>query len=323
MRARARPLDQRRQRAPASRRSCRAAPARRARGSVTALPMCASATSSVRLAGRKAAFSGSSVSGWPPASDRRGHGAARRRARSGRQQAQRGVEVLGRAALEAGAREALQAADRERGQHRRLRVARRRSASPSRRASATLRRLWRSCDSIRSKNWFMRAMQALVLEHQRVADHHARHAGVLLAELQQHARATLLRLHAAPSVSRSTIWLTSVKTLCSMNSIRPSNICALLAKWRYSAASRHLELGGQRRGGDALGAGLLEHASPASAGSARGARPASAACDARHRAPAGTLRLRGAVPRRRFCGVAAVSAGQVEDGRHQSARQLL
>jgi uncharacterized membrane-anchored protein YhcB (DUF1043 family) len=29
-------------------------------------------------------------------------------------------------------------------------------------------------------------LQALVLEHQRVAHHHARHAGVLLAELQQH-----------------------------------------------------------------------------------------------------------------------------------------
>src|SRR5262249_33857457 len=33
------------------------------------------------------------------------------------------------------------------------------------------------------------------------------------------------------------IWLISVNTLCSMNSIRPSNICALLAKCRYRAAS--------------------------------------------------------------------------------------
>ncbi|MNN98434.1 hypothetical protein D3C81_2178260 [compost metagenome] len=33
------------------------------------------------------------------------------------------------------------------------------------------------------------------------------------------------------------IWFTSVKMLVSMNSISPSNICALLAKWRYSAAS--------------------------------------------------------------------------------------
>ena len=41
----------------------------------------------------------------------------------------------------------------------------------------------------------------------------------------------------APEGSRSTIWLISVNTLDSMNSIRPSNIWALLAKWRYSAAS--------------------------------------------------------------------------------------
>jgi hypothetical protein len=41
----------------------------------------------------------------------------------------------------------------------------------------------------------------------------------------------------APEVSRSTTWLIKVKTLDSMNSIRPSNICALLAKWRYRAAS--------------------------------------------------------------------------------------
>ena len=52
--------------------------------------------------------------------------------------------------------------------------------------SASWRRLWRSCDSMRSKNWFMRVVQALVLEHQRVADHHPRHARVLLAELEQH-----------------------------------------------------------------------------------------------------------------------------------------
>ena len=37
---------------------------------------------------------------------------------------------------------------------------------------------------------------------------------------------------AEPEGSRSTIWLTRVKTLVSMNSMSPSNICALLAKWR-------------------------------------------------------------------------------------------
>jgi hypothetical protein len=99
--------------------------------------------------------------------------------------------------------------------------------------------------------------QAFVLEHQRVAHHHARHAGVLLAELQQHHA---MRCACSEPDSRSVIWLTSVKTLLSMNSIRPSNICALLAKWRYSAASLTLQPGGQRRGGDALGAGLLQHA---------------------------------------------------------------
>ena len=34
------------------------------------------------------------------------------------------------------------------------------------------------------------------------------------------------------SVSSAWILFTSVKTVCSMNSIRPSNIWALLVKWR-------------------------------------------------------------------------------------------
>ena len=42
---------------------------------------------------------------------------------------------------------------------------------------------------------------------------------------------------ASAAVSRSTIWLMSENTDCSMKSISPSNICALLAKWRYKAAS--------------------------------------------------------------------------------------
>ena len=41
----------------------------------------------------------------------------------------------------------------------------------------------------------------------------------------------------APSPSRSMIWFTRPNTVWSMKSSRPSNIWALLAKWRYSAAS--------------------------------------------------------------------------------------
>jgi hypothetical protein len=50
-----------------------------------------------------------------------------------------------------------------------------------------------------------------------------------------------------------------VKTLCSMKSISPSNICALLAKWRYSAAS--LTPSWRRKGcrGDTLSPRLLQH----------------------------------------------------------------
>jgi hypothetical protein len=40
-----------------------------------------------------------------------------------------------------------------------------------------------------------------------------------------------------PSPSRSATWLTKVKTLCSMKSIKPSNIWAFEAKCRYKAAS--------------------------------------------------------------------------------------
>lgn len=48
---------------------------------------------------------------------------------------------------------------------------------------------------------------------------------------------TMRRACPMPWGSADAIWLTSVNMVCSMNSIRPSNICALLAKCRYSAAS--------------------------------------------------------------------------------------
>jgi hypothetical protein len=40
---------------------------------------------------------------------------------------------------------------------------------------------------------------------------------------------------------------------------QPSNIWALLAKWRYSAASDTASFARQRRGGDLLALGLFQH----------------------------------------------------------------
>jgi hypothetical protein len=54
--------------------------------------------------------------------------------------------------------------------------------------------------------------------------------------------------------------LISVKTVCSMKSIRPSNICALLAKCRYSAASETDSLAASAAVVIRSAAGLLEHA---------------------------------------------------------------
>src|SRR4051812_5982230 len=91
---------------------------------LTALPMCASATRSVRLAARNAAFSANSVSGLPAARIVVVTTLASLASLAGSrcEQAQRHVEVLGRALLESGAREALQAADRERRERRGLRL---------------------------------------------------------------------------------------------------------------------------------------------------------------------------------------------------------
>ena len=111
---------QRRQAGERLARSCRAAPARRGRGSSPPCRCAHRRPAACALAAMNAAFSGSRVSGRPPA--RIVVTRARLRTRQADEQAQRDVEVLGRAAAEARAREALQAADRERGQRRGLRV---------------------------------------------------------------------------------------------------------------------------------------------------------------------------------------------------------
>jgi hypothetical protein len=72
-------------------------------------------------------------------------------------------------------------------------------------------------------------------------------------------RLAFANTHASGHLLRSVIWLIREKTVCSMNSIRPSNICALLAKWRYRAAS----LTSSRAASAAVvmrsAAGLLQH----------------------------------------------------------------
>ena len=173
-------------------------------------------------------FRRSRVSGRPAGQDRRRHGArllppvrlrtgaARRRgARSG-------------SCLNPGAREALQAADRERCQRRRLRA----GVDGRRLRAGAFGDLAQALAQLRLdplEELVHARGEAIVLEHQRVADHHPRHA-----RGSSRRTGAARRAPSAPGrarrCSRSTIWLTSVKTLCSMNSISPSNICALLAK---------------------------------------------------------------------------------------------
>jgi hypothetical protein len=73
-------------------------------------------------------------------------------------------------------------------------------------------------------------LQPLVLEHQGIAHHDTGHAGILLAELKQHRHDAGHLLAAIARALVVVIWLISENTDCSMNSIKPSNICALLAK---------------------------------------------------------------------------------------------
>ena len=157
---------------------------------------------------------------------------ARSAAKASQHARQAGFQVLRRRALEARAGEALQAADDEGREHRgaHLRVDRRRG-----RRRRALRRHCLSEDSTLSKNWFMRCCRRSFSNTSASPTITRVMPGFFSANWI--SIATMRAAWAAPAGSRSAIWLIRVKTLCSMNSIRPSNICALLAKWRYSAAS--------------------------------------------------------------------------------------
>src|SRR5258706_2161162 len=149
-----------------------------------ALPKCASAINSVSLAGMNTAFSGSSIRSWPATRTVaivvseftespcvQGTGARG----SADEQAQRGVQVFGRLALEAGARVALQPPDGKRRQHRGLRVRVDRRRCRAGRLGGAAQALAQLRLDLVEKLVHARE-QAVVLEHQRIADHHARHA---------------------------------------------------------------------------------------------------------------------------------------------------
>ena len=70
-----------------------------------------------------------------------------------------------------------------------------------------------------------------MLADQRVAGHDAHHARILLREREQHLD-QLARLAQAVGLAPAVMRFASVNTELSMNSISPSYICALEAKWR-------------------------------------------------------------------------------------------
>ena len=224
---------------------------------LTALPMCASAISSVRLAARNAAFS--AQQGQRPAG-RPGSSSSRRAPSSPRQAANRrsatsrcSVGLL----LEARAREALQAADRERGQRRRLRLRVDGRRLPSRAPSASWRRLWRSCDSIRSKNWFMRAVRRSFSNTSASPTITRVMPGFFSPNWSSTAR-TLLHLHARVGLALDD--LVDEREDALLDELDQALEHLRLA--REVAIERRLgdvELGGERRRRDALGAGLLQH----------------------------------------------------------------
>ena len=154
---------------------------------------------------------------------------------SSAQPRQHQVEVFGGQTLETRACITLQPADAQRDQHRRQRL------------------------RVRGRRGRARRVGALPQAAGATATRHARRTGSCAHSAARARRPARRRPSRAPcrgssrrteaarrpssaparrrSASRSPIWLMSVNTLDSMNSISPSNICALLAKCRYSAAS--------------------------------------------------------------------------------------
>ena len=211
---------------PASRSSCRAAPARRARGSSRPCRCARRRPAASGGRARKAAFSGSSVSGWPPprivvVTALRALGAAKRRSATSRcsvglrlkpERAKR----CRRPTANAVSTEACAFAST-------VGVLEPLASAIAAQALAQLR-----LDA--SKNWFMRAagVRSRTPARRRPSPASCRGSSRRTGAARASIRCTCARR----SASRSTIWLTRVKTVCSMNSIRPSNICALLAKWR-------------------------------------------------------------------------------------------
>jgi len=100
-------------------------------------------------------------------------------------------------------------------------------------------------------------VQALVLEHQGIANHHASHARVLVGKLQEHghhaSRFLFARFLAFGNLvdQRKHAVLNEVdQTLKHLRLAREVTVQRGLA---------HLQLGGEGRGGDALGTRLFEH----------------------------------------------------------------
>ena len=176
-----------------------------------------------RRRSRQTAFCPGSHSAWPPASTCRSRTAFRaarcrritartrpaRRRRACRHPLSPAAGAARRSAArwagESGARVALQPTDAEGGEHRRLRWHRPSACRPGGDRSVALR-LWRSCDSTRSKNWFIPASERSFSNTSASSRPSPRHAGFFSPNCS--STVAMRCACARPSASRSAIWLT-------------------------------------------------------------------------------------------------------------------
>ena len=100
-------------------------------------------------------------------------------------------------------------------------------------------------------------MQALVLQHQRIANHDATHAGVFFGKLQQQRDDAARLLRACTFAVGDLANQTNHRLVHEVD--QPFEHLGLAGEVTVQGRFAHADFGGQACGGDALGTGLLEH----------------------------------------------------------------
>ena len=180
-----------------------------------------------------------------------------RRPASSDDQCDRGFEVFGRRAAKARAGKALQLSNHEgcerRGAHLRIDGGRGRAFGGGRAAQHLAQRSFDLVEEL-----VHALLQALVLIHQRVADHDARHARVALGELHQQRKDASGLLGAGGAFALEDLVHQGEHALLDEIDQALEHL-GLAREVPVERSLAHLEPGRQRGGGDPLGAWLLEH----------------------------------------------------------------